>query len=189
MMYLLSFFDPKSWLFRIVAALIVAGILMFGWHVFKVAITKPAVEAALVKERAEVKPKIDALTAERDAAKSTIAEIVETSKAESARLKGIADAKTKQYQSTLIRIRDNSAFMVADHKRTVDELNDRLRDITERSVSAAAAGDSGFARRIGAAYEQCERDIAEAKSAAGRANQGLAEAIATIKALQNEAVK
>lgn len=190
---LLDLLDPTSWAFRIVGALGVVALLWFGViDPYNKYVSAKAVVAALVKERADVKPKIDGLESQIKTLKQSVADrekiIVDMSSAaeleKSKQLKA-ANEKTIQYNAVVkqnkeLFARFNAAML------SKSELADRLRDITEQSSSSSAnTSDSGFTRRLGAAYAQCESDVSGLLETASSTNERAAKAEAGLRALKN----
>ena len=64
------------------------------------------------------------------------------------------------------------------------ELNDRLRNTeSQYSDSAINTSDSGFTKRLGAAYAQCEQDVTALLNTASEQNERAAKAEAGLAAL------
>jgi hypothetical protein len=172
---ILDLFDPAGWVFKIVAAALVAGALWFAWHEFKVWVSAPMVAAAVQAEQAKTAPVIkqleEALAAQKAAA---IEEKTKQTKA--------ANEKTVQYNAVVKQNKELFAkFNAAMLSKS--ELADRLRNITEQS-SAASTSDSGFAKRLGEAYAQCESDVSGLLTTASEQNERAAKAEAGLTALK-----
>lgn len=181
----LELLDPTNWLFRGLAALVVAGAVWWAWAEFKEWVSAPAVVAALEEERAFTVPKIanlEATVAERDA---TIASMNRVAELEKSKQLKAANEKTIQYNAVVKQNKELFAkFNAAMLSKS--ELDDRLRNITEQSSgSAASTSDSGFTRRLGAAYDQCESDVGGLLETASRTNERAAKAEAAVRALKN----
>lgn len=183
---LVKWIDPRNWLWwALGAGAVVAGLWFGVISPYNNYVSDKKVAAALAHERAEVKPKIDRLESDlRDSRReiSTLNAIAEEEK--SKQLKA-ANEKTIQYNAVVKQNKELFAkFNAAMLSKS--ELADRLRDITEQSSSSAAnTSDSGFTKRLGAAYAQCESDVSGLLETASSANERAAKAEAGLRALKN----
>ena len=196
---ILDLLDPAGWLFKALAALVVAGAMWWAWVEFKEWVSAPAVVVALEEERAFTVPKIanlEATVAERDATiaerdgtiaerDATIASMNRVAELEKSKQLKAANEKTIQYNAVVKQNKELFAkFNAAMLSKS--ELDDRLRNITEQSSgSAASTSDSGFTKRLGAAYAQCESDVGGLLETASRTNERAAKAEAAVRALKN----
>jgi len=174
------------WVQYLLGSLAAAALLWFGViSPYNNYVSAKAVAAALEEERAKTEPFIAELKAdilERDGIITNMNAAAELEK--SKQLKA-ANEKTIQYNAVVkqnkeLFARFNAAML------SKSELADRLRDITEQSSgSATNTSDSGFTRRLGAAYAQCESDVSGLLETASSANERAAKAEAGLRALKN----
>lgn len=157
----------------LIAALL--GGLLWLKHTYDVKVTKEAVNAALVSERAITKPIIDGLKLE-------LATIKATSEAEAIKRKAELTIKTKEYQNALAQTKLLKTEL--DSKRSSDADFERMLHATSDNNSATGTGLSLRHDRIKAAHQQCERDLRSAIDTAAGAIVGLSEAVAAVDALK-----
>lgn len=179
---LLDLLDPTSWAFRIV----VVALLWFGViNPYNNYVSAKKVAAALEKERSFTVPKIANLKAKVAELDLTIANMHGIAELEKSKQLKAANEKTILYNAVVkqnkeLFARFNAAML------SKSELTDRLRDITEQSSgSAANTSDSGFTKRLGEAYTQCESDLSGLLETASSANERAAKAEAGLRALKN----
>lgn len=146
---------------------------------------KTTTDALQVKKLAELPKKFTDLTTERDKFKDDIGAMNAAAETEKSKQLKEANEKTLKYNAVVKQNREYYAKLnAAILSRT--ELDNRLRNITEQSGGGATCtGDSGFTRRLGTAYAQCEQDLSESIESARRANENLGKAVAAIRALKN----
>lgn len=189
----------------IIKAMIAAGIAAGVWfgiiNPYNNWIRKPAVEAALVQERAVTTPVFNDLTTNFNGLtkqfKTIETNIIETRKqakadadAAIAKEKFRADQATSRYQS---QVRLNKEWATERQAIYVDftKLPDSMWNLAD--ISAATVADdcggasgvclSGYVRRLFKRYESCERDLNRALATAARAVDRAAERGAAVEAL------
>ena len=168
-------FPARLWIYLAIAA---AVFTLGGTSAWKVQASRiDRIEAQHTKAVGELK-------AEVQSKESTIAQMNALARLESEKLKKVAHEKTIQYQAEVAKNKELFArFNAAMLSKS--ELDKRLSDIeSQYRLDSTSTSASGFSKRLGAAYSQCERDLSEALDAASRANQGLANATAGLRALQ-----
>lgn len=190
---LVKWIDPRNWLWWALGAGAAAALLWFGViDPYNKYVSAKAVVAALVKERAEVKPKIDRLELQIKTLKQSVADrekiigdMNTAAELEKSKQLKAANEKTIQYNAVVKQNKELFAkFNAAMLSKS--ELDDRLRNITEQSSSSSTStSDSGFTKRLGAAYAQCESDVSGLLETASRTNERAAKAEAGLKALKN----
>lgn len=180
---LLDLFDPTSWLFRGVAALVVAGAMWWAWTGFKAWVSAPAVAAALKTERAKTEPIFKELTVSFNTLKSTFDNITAASNAEARRQKNQLEIKQKGYDYAIANTKKLKAEL--DAMRGSDADFERLLNASAANNSARQASQSDRYERLEAAYQQCERDIRYAAETAAGTLEGFSAAVAAIEALKN----
>ena len=157
----------------LIAALL--GSLLWLKHTYDVRVTKDAVNAALVSERAITKPIIDVLKLE-------LATIKATSEAEAIKRKAELANKTKEYQNALAQTKLLKAEI--DSKRLSNGEFERLLNATADNNSVTGTGLSLRHERIKTAHQSCERDLRTAIDTAASAIVGFSEALAAVEALR-----
>ena len=174
------------WVQYALASLAAAALLWFGViNPYNKYVSAKAVAVALEEERAFTVPKIANLEAAVAELDLTIANMHNVAELEKSKQLKAANEKTIQYNAVVkqnkeLFARFNAAML------SKSELDDRLRDITEQSSSSAAnTSDSGFTKRLGAAYAQCESDVSGLLETASSANERAAKAEAGLRALKN----
>ena len=158
-------------------ALIVAllGGLLWLKHTYDVRVTKEAVNAALVSERAITKPIIDGLKLE-------LATIKAASESEAIKRRAELTIKTKEYQNALAQTKLLKAEL--DSKRSSDADFERMLNASTDNNSASGTGLGIKYDRIKTAHQQCERDLRTALDTAANTIVGLSEAVAAVEALK-----
>jgi len=181
---ILDLFDPAGWVFRAVAALVIAGALWWAWVGFKNYITAPAVAAALAAERAKTEPVFKELTTNFNALKGTFDNITAASNAERARRIAEIDTKTKELTNALAQNKNLKADLAKLHGADADF--QRLLDtIAANNNSATGASASSRLKQLGAAHQQCERALRESDGDLAETIGRLDEALAVVRALKN----
>ena len=182
--WVLDFFDPAGWAFKVlIAGIVVAGIWFGIVRRYNHYVSAKAVAAALVKERATTAPVIKRLgewVAVRDA---KIEAIDTASKAERARQIAVVDLKDKELKNALTQ---NKALKTDLAKlRGADADFQRLLDtITANNNSATGASASARLKQLGAAHQQCERALRESDSDLADTLGRLDEALKVVRALK-----
>lgn len=175
---------PITLLWRFAGALALTGLVAFGVHKYNVSVSAKHVAAALVKERAETAPRIKLLQDGLAKERATIASLNQTALDEKTKQLKVANENTIQYNAVVKKYTEvfakyNAAFLAKS------DLADRLRNITEQSSSGSTnTSDSGFTKRLGTAYAQCESDVGGLLETASRANERAAKAEAGLRALK-----
>lgn len=162
------------WVKLALIAALLGGILWLK-HTYDVKVTKEAVNAALVSERAKTNPIINGLKLE-------LATIKATSEAEAIKRKAELNIKTREYQNALAQTKLLKAEL--DSKRSSDADFERLLNASSDNNSSTGAGLSIRHDRIKTAHQQCERDLRAAIDTAASAIIGFSEAVAAVEALK-----
>lgn len=178
-------FGLPLWLFtRILPALALAAGVWFGIvQPYNNYVSKKAVAAALVKERAITAPIIKRLgewVAERD---KEITAIKEASKAEARRQASQLEIKQKDYAHAIANTKTLKSRL--DAMRGSDADFERLLNASPVNSSAGEASLGDRYERLEAAHQQCERDIRHAAETAAGTIERLSAAVAAIEALKN----
>lgn len=180
-------FGLPIWLFsRILPALAIVAGAWFGIiQPYSNYASAKKVASALEEERAFTVPKIANLEATVAELDLTIANMHDVADLEKSKQLKAANEKTIQYNAAVKQNKELFAkFNAAMLSKS--ELDDRLRNITEQSGgSSTGTSDSGFTKRLGAAYAQCESDVSGLLETASRTNERAAKAEAGLKALKN----
>lgn len=180
---LLDLLDPTSWLFKGIAALIVAGALWWAWTGFKHWVSAPAVTQAMATERAKTEPIIKDLAqrvADRD---KTIADKNVAAASELKRQTDAATVKQKLYDNLKAQNAKLSKQITAAIP-SPEFVADGVRNLTAGGDSTCAA-DSDYRRRLGAAIAQCEADLNTSLRATETATDIATKAVAAARALRN----
>lgn len=180
---LLDLFDPAGLLFKVVAALVIAGVLWGAWVGFEHWVSKPAVEAALKDERAKTDSVIKALTDTVAARDKTIAEKDAAAASELKRQTDAANTKQKLYDNLKAQNAKLSKQIIAAIP-SPEFVADGVRNLTAGGDSTCAA-DSDYRRRLGAAIVECEADLNTSLRATETAVDIATKAVAAARALRN----
>lgn len=163
------------WYIKLALIAALLGGLLWLKHTYDVKVTKEAVNAALVSERAKTKPIIDGL-------KLDLATIKATSEAEAIKRKAELNIKTKEYQNALAQTKLLKAEL--DSKRLSNSEFERMLHASTDNNSATGAGISLRYDRIKTAHQQCERDLRISLDTAASTIIGLSKALAAVEALK-----
>lgn len=155
------------------AALIAAILGMCWWavHSYNVAVSKKAVEAALVAPMAKIK-----------ALDTELKTIKDESTKETARRKVELDRKTLELKNALAQnkaLNDNLIKL-----RATDSDFERLLNASN-SNSAPATGGNPRCVQVSSAHQQCERDLRVSIDTATKSLELIGECSASVKALMN----
>jgi hypothetical protein len=181
---LLDLLDPTSWLFRGIAAIIIAGAMWGAWTGFKAWVSAPAVAAALKDERAKTEPIFKELTANFNALQGTFENITTASNAERAKRKTEIDVKTKDLNYALTQNKTLKSDL-ANLRGANDDFERLLNTVTANNNSATGASASTRLIKLGAAHSQCERDYRASRAEHSETLGRLDEALAVVRALKN----
>ena len=180
---LLDLFDPAGWLFKAVAALVIAGAMWWAWTGFKAWVSAPAVAAALKTERAKTEPVFKELTANFNALKGTFENITTASNAERERRIAEINTKTKELGNALSQNKTLKADL-AKLRGLNDEFDRVLNTIAANNDSATGASASTRLKQLSSAHQQCERALRESDGDLAETLGRLDEALAVVKALK-----
>lgn len=186
---LLGLFDPASWLFRGVSALVLAGALWWAWTGFKGWVAAPMVIKAEAKKDDFYLPKLKAYEADFNGLTAQINQrIADTNAATAKKLlegKHEADRKTKQYRAELAMQK-----LVADQYRADSRIElDSLRDSTKalaagHGACGADTGNSGYANGLASRFASCARALTEAEDDLAEQLERADRAEAAVRALK-----
>ena len=165
------------------AAAVAAGLWLGVINPYNNWVSVPRIEKALEAERAVEAPKLQAALDDAASAKSTIAAMNRKASGEKDKRTKEANERTAKYDAVVAL----NKKLFADFNAALlskSELNDRLRNIeSQYSDSAINTSDSGFTKRLGAAYAQCEQDVTALLNTASEQNERAAKAEAGLAAL------
>lgn len=166
-----------------IAAAIAAGLWFGIISPYNNWVSEPRVMKALKDERAVEAPKLKAALDDAAAAKNTIASMNKAALDEQAKQTKEANEKTAEYNAVVALNKklfaDFNAAMLSK-----SELDGRLRNIeSQYSDGETGTSASGFTKRLGAAYTQCEQDVTALLITASEQNERAAKAEAGLAAL------
>ena len=163
------------WYIKLALIAALLGGLLWLKHTYDVKVTKEAVNAALVSERAKTKPIIDGL-------KLDLATIKATSEAEAIKRKAELNIKTKEYNNALAQTKLLKSEL--DSKRSSDADFERLLHTVNTNNSSSGTGLCPRYDRIKTAHQSCERDLRISIDTAASTIIGFSEAVAAVEALK-----
>jgi DNA anti-recombination protein RmuC len=181
---LFDLLDPTSWLFRGIAAIIIAGAMWWAWTGFKAWVSAPAVAAALKEERSKTEPIFKELTANFNALQGTFENITTASNAERAKRKAEIEVKIKDLNYALTQ---NKTLKIdlANLRGANDDFERLLNTITANNNSSTGASASTRLKQLSNAHQQCERALRESDEDNAETLGRLDEALAVVRALKN----
>ena len=170
--------------YAIGSVVLVAGVWFGIISPYNNFVSTKKVNAALKVERAKTEPVIKRLAEWVVARDATIDGMNKAAEREKSKQLKAANEKTIQYNAVVKQNKELFAKFNAAMLSKSD-LTDRLRNITEQSSSGATnTSNSGFVKRLGEAYAQCESDVSLLLETASRTNERAAKAEAGLRALK-----
>ena len=170
------------WWLKVAAIVAILMSLWGAWIGFKHWVSKPMVEAALIKERAKTEPAFKELTASFNTLKGTFNNITAASNLERAKRKAEIEAKKKELNHALTQNKSLKDDLAKLHGLGA-ELDSMLNAVAANNNSAIGASASTRLKQLSAAHQQCERALRESDGDLAEALGRLDEALAVVRAL------